>query len=84
VAYAWNVFLRKNDDFTRSPRRKLVEKVDELYELVKHLLHGKYHGKSKSGKSESKSGKSEGKIVFVDVMILRRIPTCTLPISHTS
>ena len=50
-------------------KQELVEKVDELVDLVKHLLHGSKSGKSKSGKSESKSGKSEGKIAFVDVLI---------------
>ena len=57
------------DEMGEWDKQDLVEKVDELVDLVKHLLHGSKSGKSKSGKSESKSGKSEGKIVFVDVLI---------------
>ena len=57
-------------------KEELVEKVDDLLDLAKHLL-GIDHssttsksGKSKSGKGSKASGDDEGKIVFVDVLIV--------------
>ena len=58
------------DEMGEWDKQDLVEKVDELVDVVKHLLHGSKSGKSKSGKSESKSGKSsEGKIVLCVVLL---------------
>ena len=56
--------------------QELVEKVDDLLDLAKHLL-GIDHSSTTSKSGKSKSGKSEGKIVFVGVLINRRIPKCT-------
>jgi len=45
-------------------KQDLVEKVDELVDLVKHLLHGSKSGKSKSGKGSKASGDVEGTCSF--------------------
>ena len=43
------------DEMGEWDKQDLVEKVDELVDVVKHLLHGSKSGKSKSGKT-AKSG----------------------------
>ena len=62
-------------------KQELVEKVDELYDLVKHLLHRGKSGKSKSGKSKSgkgskASGDDEGKIVLLCCLVNLLIHHC--------
>ena len=64
------------DEMGEWDKQDLVEKVDELVDVVKHLL-GIDHSSTTSKSGKSKSGKSEGKIVFVGVLINRRIPKCT-------
>ena len=56
-------------------KQELVEKIDDLLDLAKHLL-GIDHSSttSKSGKGSKASGKSSGsKIIFVGSLI----PACT-------
>ena len=59
-------------------KQELVEKVDELVDLVKHFLHHGKSGKSKSGKGSKASGDDEGKIIFVCCVVNLLIHHCVL------
>ena len=61
------------DEMGEWDKQDLAEKVDELVDLVKHLL-GIDHSSTTSKSGKSKSGKSSGgKIIFVGSLI----PACT-------
>ena len=61
------------DEMGEWDKQELVEKVDDLLDLAKHLL-GIDHSSTTSKSGKSKSGKSSGgKIIFVGSLI----PACT-------